>query len=381
MAARAELIEQLRQAEKKYRSIFDNASEGIFQATPDGQLLTANRALARMYGYESPEHLIESLSEIGMQLYLDPEQREAMLEDARRGGLDLESRDRAGAPRRPDALGARKRARGVRRRRRACSISRGPSRISPIAGGASSGGACSRRPAACWRSAGSVAEARPMILKAICELLEWDMGAVWDVDSEAGVLRCVEVWHTPEIDIAEFEQIVARVTPRAGAGARRRDLAAGRAAAGMPICESEHSSPGALIALKNGMGSVFGVPIKVNGEVRHVVEFFSPQVSLPDPELLQLLAVIASQLGLLIERKSAEEALRKSEMRKAAILHSALDCIISFDAGWAHHGVQSGGGAGVWLPAQEALGREIVGADRSAAAPRTASARRGACTS
>ena len=65
MAARAELIEQLRQAEKKYRSIFDNASEGIFQATPEGQFLTANRALARMYGYESPEHLIESLAETG----------------------------------------------------------------------------------------------------------------------------------------------------------------------------------------------------------------------------------------------------------------------------------------------------------------------------
>jgi PAS domain-containing protein len=73
------------------------------------------------------------------------------------------------------------------------------------------------------------------------------------------------------------------------------------------------------------------VPIKVRGEVRHVLEFFSPKIALPDPELLQTLSAISNQLGQLVERKGAEEALRASETRKAAILQSALDCIVSYE--------------------------------------------------
>ena len=62
-----------------------------------------------------------------------------------------------------------------------------------------------------------------------------------------------------------------------------------------------------------------------------MLEFFCPKITLPDPELVQTLGAISSQLGHLVERKRAEEALRKSEMRKAAILRSALDCIITTD--------------------------------------------------
>jgi len=67
--------EALREAEKKYRSIFENAVEGIFQSTPDGRLISANPALARMLGYKSPQDLIESVTEIEQQLYVEPDQR------------------------------------------------------------------------------------------------------------------------------------------------------------------------------------------------------------------------------------------------------------------------------------------------------------------
>jgi PAS domain S-box-containing protein len=69
---RKQAEESLRQAEEKYRSIFENASEGIFQASPQGRYITANPALARIYGYESPEELITEISNIGNQLYVEP---------------------------------------------------------------------------------------------------------------------------------------------------------------------------------------------------------------------------------------------------------------------------------------------------------------------
>ncbi|MDO8843586.1 bifunctional diguanylate cyclase/phosphodiesterase [Methylicorpusculum sp.] len=68
--------EQLaRDAELRYRSIFENAIEGIYQTTPCGQYLDFNPALARIYGYESIQDLKNSISDIQHQLYVDPNKR------------------------------------------------------------------------------------------------------------------------------------------------------------------------------------------------------------------------------------------------------------------------------------------------------------------
>ena len=75
IAERQRVEHELRQAEAKYRSIFENAVEGIFQTTPDGQYLSVNPALARIYGYETPEALMSSLTDIGGQLYVDASRR------------------------------------------------------------------------------------------------------------------------------------------------------------------------------------------------------------------------------------------------------------------------------------------------------------------
>lgn len=67
-------------SQAKYRSIFENATEGIFQTSPDGRYLSANHALANLYGYASPEELIAHLTTIEHQLYVDPNRRAAFPE-------------------------------------------------------------------------------------------------------------------------------------------------------------------------------------------------------------------------------------------------------------------------------------------------------------
>ncbi len=69
----------LRVAEKKYRSIFDNAVEGIYQTTLEGRFLSANPALARAIGYDSPEQLIDEVTDIGRQLYVDKSKRDEVI--------------------------------------------------------------------------------------------------------------------------------------------------------------------------------------------------------------------------------------------------------------------------------------------------------------
>jgi PAS domain S-box-containing protein len=68
----ARLAVRAKEAEEKYRSLFDNAVDGIYQCRPDGKLLAVNQVLARMYGYPTPAALIESIADVGQQLYVDP---------------------------------------------------------------------------------------------------------------------------------------------------------------------------------------------------------------------------------------------------------------------------------------------------------------------
>ncbi|MGA9801715.1 MAG: EAL domain-containing protein [Terriglobales bacterium] len=99
---RRQLAEQqaLRQAEEKYRAIFEDAVVGIFQITPEGRPLSVNRALAEMHGYDSPEQLLAEVSNVVHQLFVDPNRMDElrqMLEEkgAVRGAeIEVYRRDR-----------------------------------------------------------------------------------------------------------------------------------------------------------------------------------------------------------------------------------------------------------------------------------------------
>jgi diguanylate cyclase (GGDEF)-like protein/PAS domain S-box-containing protein len=79
VTSRKEAEQGLREAERRYRGLFDNALEGIFRTTLDGRYLGANPALANIYGFDSPDELMATLQNIGSQLYVDPERRQEFM--------------------------------------------------------------------------------------------------------------------------------------------------------------------------------------------------------------------------------------------------------------------------------------------------------------
>jgi two-component system sensor histidine kinase/response regulator len=69
----------LQQAEANYRAIFENATQGIFQTTPDGRCIAANPALATIMGYDSPTELMSTLTNYGEHIYVNPQRRQEFL--------------------------------------------------------------------------------------------------------------------------------------------------------------------------------------------------------------------------------------------------------------------------------------------------------------
>lgn len=67
--------QQIQESEEKYRGIFENAVEGIFQTTPDGRFISINPALAIMMGFDFPEHMMKTFTDIAKHHYVNPSER------------------------------------------------------------------------------------------------------------------------------------------------------------------------------------------------------------------------------------------------------------------------------------------------------------------
>jgi PAS domain S-box-containing protein len=91
-----------KKAEDKYRAIFENATEGIFQTSPAGQIISANRAMARILGYETPEELQASIKHLAKDFYTDAARRDEAYSLMERHGsiseFEISARGKNGTP-------------------------------------------------------------------------------------------------------------------------------------------------------------------------------------------------------------------------------------------------------------------------------------------
>jgi PAS domain S-box-containing protein len=172
--------------------------------------------------------------------------------------------------------------------------------------------------------AATLRDAAPRILQAVCEGLGWDMGCFWTVDRQASVLRCQKLWHTASVRAEAFVGCCWEGTFDPGIGLPGRVWQSGRPA-WIPDVAQDTNFPRAASAIKEGLHGAFGAPVLSGSELLGVIEFFSREIREPDPDLLEMMATIGSQIGQFMDRKAAEETLR----RLAAIVESSDDAIIS----------------------------------------------------
>jgi two-component system, sensor histidine kinase and response regulator len=159
-----------------------------------------------------------------------------------------------------------------------------------------------------------LSEASPRLLRSLCENLEWEMGALWEVDRHAGVLRCASTWLAPTVDASEFKETSLRQTFSRGEGLPGRVWAGGEPGWVSDVLEDENY-PRAALAEEAGLHGAMAVPIVLRGEVIGALDFLSYEVRQPDRAMMEMMGSVGIQIGQFIERRRAQEELREAEER------------------------------------------------------------------
>ncbi|MBD2461411.1 PAS domain S-box protein [Oscillatoria sp. FACHB-1407] len=165
-------------------------------------------------------------------------------------------------------------------------------------------------------------EATPQILQAICESLQWDVGELWSIDSDANALQFVESWHCLDIDITELEAINREITFTSGVGMVGRVWQQAK-----PMWIADVTKDPTFIrgdrTAKFGLHAACGFPILNNEEVLGVMSFLSRNTQASDDDLLAMMATIGNQIGQFIKTRQAEAALRQTEELQSIALTAA----------------------------------------------------------
>jgi PAS domain S-box-containing protein len=174
----------------------------------------------------------------------------------------------------------------------------------------------------------SLEEAAQEILETVCRALDWKVGVLWKVDEEMQVLRYVGEWKTSLTQAETFLERTRRSDFARGIGLPGRVWESGKVEWVSDVTR-DSNFPRASFAEADGLYSAFAFPIKVEGNVQAVMEFFSDAVRPPDQPLLNLFAVVATEISWFLARQLIEQQLRVSEARYSGILQLANDAIVT----------------------------------------------------
>jgi PAS domain S-box-containing protein len=174
---------------------------------------------------------------------------------------------------------------------------------------------------------GTVHDALRTCLRAVCEQTGWTAGHAFLADAAGGIVSS-GVWHLPRPEA--FPGFRARTEEaRFGPG---EGLAGQVAASGKPAWIADVTGDAGFlrrVGIEEGIRAAAAFPVLVGREVAGVLEFFADHARPPEPALLRAMANVGTQVGRVIERARAQEALRRSEAKFAGIINISSDAIVS----------------------------------------------------
>jgi PAS domain S-box-containing protein len=176
----------------------------------------------------------------------------------------------------------------------------------------------------------NLTQAAPAILRAICENLEWQMGALWLVDRDVRQLRCLAVWEGVVPSTKAFAAATRQRLFPSGVGLPGRVWASGRPAWIEDVVH-DPNFPRNRVAREAGVHGAFAFPICLGEEILGVIECFNRTVVTADPDLLRAMSTVGNQIGQFIGRKRVETVVLEEQRRTRAILDTALDAIIGMN--------------------------------------------------
>jgi PAS domain S-box-containing protein len=301
----------LKEAERKYRGIFENAVEGIFQNTPDGRFVSANPALARMLGFESPEELMSARQDIERQGYVDPTMRNKFIQMLEANGVvtgfEYEVCRKDGT-----SIWVAENSRIVR-----------DPEGRPLYYEGSVQDITERKRAEAEREAISEIVQGVMTTSNLDELLEL---AHRSIGKLLYAENCFVALHDTKSDLVHFEFWIDKFDPipapqPVGRGHIRTNsiLRTGKPLVLTKELEARLCAQGAIAQTGSAAASWMGVPLRTPARTIGVlvVQHYEKEGAYSERDLA-FLSTVGDQIALAIERKRADDELKRSEERLAA---------------------------------------------------------------
>lgn len=167
-------------------------------------------------------------------------------------------------------------------------------------------------------AAEDLSSALSVVLRDICELTGWSLGQAWIPNEQENALIRSSAWYAATPGLDHFRESTERFTFKSGEGLPGLVWKSKEPVWIGDVATNEFF-PRASFASDAGLKAGVGVPIKSGEEVIAVLEFFIRQPRDEDERLVSVVTVVAAQLGMVVRRKRAEDALRSSEQQLRAL--------------------------------------------------------------